>query len=601
MGQGVFQEAPVRDKHKGKAVASHSSPERIVTPFSQRVLDGPLLKHYQNLNIGDYSGTTDSEDHLLKFENAALLQQFTDGVKCRMFLTTFGGAAQRLFKRLPDNSIRRFKDFRKMTTLVALGWAFGLAQPGVVSSMKPCSRDPLWGEEFNFFVDKLPIQISIAIHDWDIVWQSTILGSLVIPIEREGQIGANWFTLDSKTSSVCLHISSFKLPSVFCRTFSNFIIADARRRKSSEICCKPGPLQTIFNLPLDEVLSHSFSCALERSFLYHGRMYVSTWNICFHSNVFSKQMKVVIPFGDIYEMQTSQHACINPAITIILQNGSGGHGVPPLIGPSGRVRYKFASFWNRNHSFRALHHTLKIYRAWVEAEKKDKVKSAQGVRSNSIPIDKKCTSKVHRSIAKANESQAFVNEKILVCSIKDNFPCTAEHYFTLLLSDDSKFFKEFLLARNDADICLGYWHTSDEYEGIVREVTFRSLCHSPLCPPDTAVTERQRAFQSYDNTSLVFETVQKAHDVPFGSYFEIHSRWILNTNIGNSCSIDVNIGINFSRWCILQSRIRSGATNQQKKEVERFLESARAFLLVSKYSIKGMDEESKHPSSAVVG
>lgn len=48
----------------------------------------------------------------------------------------------------------------------------------------------------------------------------------------------------------------------------------------------------------------------------------------------------------------------------------------------------------------------------------DKVKSAQGVRSNSIPIDKKCTSKVHRSIAKANESQAFVNEKILVCSIK---------------------------------------------------------------------------------------------------------------------------------------------------------------------------------------
>ncbi|KAG6512637.1 hypothetical protein ZIOFF_030762 [Zingiber officinale] len=68
---------------------------------------------------------------------------------------------------------------------------------------------------------------------------------------------------------------------------------------------------------------------------------------------------------------------------------------------------------------------------------------------------------------------------------------------------------------------LGYWHTSDEYEGIVREVTFRSLCHSPLCPPDTAVTERQRAFQSYDNTSLVFETVQKAHDVPFGSYFEV--------------------------------------------------------------------------------
>jgi hypothetical protein len=40
------------------------------------------------------------------------------------------------------------------------------------------------------------------------------------------------------------------------------------------------------------VVLHSFSCALERSFLYHGRVYLSAWNICFHSNVFAKQMKV---------------------------------------------------------------------------------------------------------------------------------------------------------------------------------------------------------------------------------------------------------------------------------------------------------------------
>ncbi|XP_042442904.1 uncharacterized protein LOC122027957 [Zingiber officinale] len=93
-------------------VISDSSPERIVTPFAQRILDDPLLKHYQNLNIGEHSGTTDPEDHLSKFESAALLQQFPDGVKCQMFLTTLGGATQRSFKRLPENSIRHFKDFR---------------------------------------------------------------------------------------------------------------------------------------------------------------------------------------------------------------------------------------------------------------------------------------------------------------------------------------------------------------------------------------------------------------------------------------------------------------------------------------------------------
>ncbi|XP_042387800.1 uncharacterized protein LOC121979885 [Zingiber officinale] len=95
-------------------VISDRSPERIVTPFSQRILDDPLPKHYQNLNIGEYSGTTDPEDHLYKFESVALLQQFFDGVECQMFLTTLGGAAQRWFKKLSENSIRRFKDFHKV-------------------------------------------------------------------------------------------------------------------------------------------------------------------------------------------------------------------------------------------------------------------------------------------------------------------------------------------------------------------------------------------------------------------------------------------------------------------------------------------------------
>jgi hypothetical protein len=37
---------------------------------------------------------------------------------------------------------------------------------------------------------------------------------------------------------------------------------------------------------------------------------------------------------------------------------------------SGRVRYKFASFWNRNHALRALQRAAKNYEAMLEAEKK---------------------------------------------------------------------------------------------------------------------------------------------------------------------------------------------------------------------------------------
>lgn len=43
-------------------------------------------------------------------------------------------------------------------------------------------------------------------------------------------------------------------------------------------------------------MEHSYSCAMERSFLYHGRMYLSASHVCFHSNVFAKQLKVSLMF-----------------------------------------------------------------------------------------------------------------------------------------------------------------------------------------------------------------------------------------------------------------------------------------------------------------
>jgi hypothetical protein len=46
-------------------------------------------------------------------------------------------------------------------------------------------------------------------------------------------------------------------------------------------------------------------------------------------------MQVTIPFEDIEEIRKSQHALINPAITIVLRVGAGGHGVPPLSSPDG--------------------------------------------------------------------------------------------------------------------------------------------------------------------------------------------------------------------------------------------------------------------------
>ncbi|KAL0290133.1 UNVERIFIED_CONTAM: hypothetical protein Sradi_7056900 [Sesamum radiatum] len=60
----------------------------------------------RTLAIAEYDGAADPMEHLSQFENVALLHRYTDGINCRVFVTTFAGAAQQWFNQLPPEGAK---------------------------------------------------------------------------------------------------------------------------------------------------------------------------------------------------------------------------------------------------------------------------------------------------------------------------------------------------------------------------------------------------------------------------------------------------------------------------------------------------------------
>ncbi|KAL0445400.1 UNVERIFIED_CONTAM: hypothetical protein Slati_2262700 [Sesamum latifolium] len=64
--------------------------------------------------MAEYDGTNDPQEHLSRFENASLMHRYTDGIKCRVFITTFARTAQQWFNQLPRAAIGSFQEFRSL-------------------------------------------------------------------------------------------------------------------------------------------------------------------------------------------------------------------------------------------------------------------------------------------------------------------------------------------------------------------------------------------------------------------------------------------------------------------------------------------------------
>ncbi|RWW15254.1 hypothetical protein GW17_00020917 [Ensete ventricosum] len=98
----------------------------------------------------------------------------------------------------------------------------------------------------------------------------------------------------------------------------------------------------------------------------------------------------------------------------------------------------------------------------------------------------------------------------------------------------------------------------------------------------------------------VFETVQQAHDVPFGSTFEVHTETKLF-----SMQHNIKVLNTIPYWCSDQLLISSCTEHtdtrytKYKKEVAQMLEIARSYLVKAKGSSQDKPEASETPTSTL--
>uniref|UniRef100_A0A672I5N5 GRAM domain-containing protein 2B-like n=1 Tax=Salarias fasciatus TaxID=181472 RepID=A0A672I5N5_SALFA len=100
-------------------------------------------------------------------------------------------------------------------------------------------------------------------------------------------------------------------------------------------------------IPEDEKLTHTFTCALQKEVLYHGRLFVSENHVCFHSSVLLKDTKVVIPHSSVREV--TGHSSALSMLSIQTADGE---------------KYSFVSLRGRQMCYKLLQRLCSHAQSW---------------------------------------------------------------------------------------------------------------------------------------------------------------------------------------------------------------------------------------------
>ncbi|XP_026576344.1 GRAM domain-containing protein 2B isoform X1 [Pseudonaja textilis] len=115
--------------------------------------------------------------------------------------------------------------------------------------------------------------------------------------------------------------------------------AERKKHSSNQFKANAHFHKLFLDVLIDEPLKQNFTCALQKEIMYQGKLYVSENWICFHSNVFGKDIKITIPVLSVTLIKKTKTALLVPNALIITTVSD---------------RYMFVSFLSRDTVYKLL-------------------------------------------------------------------------------------------------------------------------------------------------------------------------------------------------------------------------------------------------------
>ncbi|ETL83291.1 hypothetical protein L917_16743 [Phytophthora nicotianae] len=390
----------------------------------------------------------------------------------------------------------------------------------------------------------------------------------------------------------------------------------------------------IFDLPESTQFYQDFSCAIASTLAMHGRMYPTSSHVCFYSNVFGRERKILIPYESIREIEKTTTMMFQHAIRLATFD---------------KDEYTFTSFWGNNRDtcydlivktrdrvLRELRptavnssesHYPALPTSPVSGESQSPVASPPPSQGSKTEEEEEEGEKEEAAVSDHDDAVVADNDNAdaedeetdaddqtapvtprrrsvvsdvdtiapkdisMTQILEEVFPVSVDTFMELFYLDNAPFgLDKFNEQTGSTEMSINPWMTPLEDEksfGMTRSLQFRVPVDAPIGPKSSQVDVLQ-CLKENDHGVRVVESSTRLVDIPYGDYFSVEDRWTIvpRSSNPNACKVFIELKVVFGKSTFWKKTIETRAISDNRAKWEKWVRMAKEFL-----DTRGVNEE----------